>query len=340
MPTRGIIPHWRDWKAIGVVVVGFPLLGIVLGLGLPLVNRTKTTLADTTPALAPAPIDGARAYGYLKEICAIGPRPAGSAANAKQRQMVAQHFTKYGATVREQPFSGVDPLSGAKVDMVNLIGAWHPERKQRVVLGVHYDTRPFPDREDDPVRRKIRYIGANDGGSGVALLMEIAHHLKDLPTTWGVDLVLFDGEDLVYAENGEYCLGSKEFARVYAESLEARGAPRYVAAVVMDMIGDKNVAIQQEQYSLNFARSLVLEIWSVARRLKAGAFRSGVGPAVNDDHLPLNGANIPAIDLIDFRPPPTWHMSHDLPERCSAASLEQVGKVVTAWLALPRSKSR
>ena len=70
----------------------------------------------------------------------------------------------------------------------------------------------------------------------------------------------------------------------------------------------------------------------MARRLKAGAFRNDVGPAVNDDHLPLNGANIPAIDLIDFRPPPTWHMSSDLPERCSAASLEQVGKVVTAWL--------
>ena len=143
------------------------ILTVVFGLGATIVTRLRTTRADTTPALTPAPIDGARAYGYLKQICAIGPRPAGSAANAKQRQMVAQHFTKYGATIREQPFSGDDPQSGAKVDMVNLIGAWHPERTQRVLLGVHYDTRPFPDREQDPVRRQTPYIGANDGGSGV-----------------------------------------------------------------------------------------------------------------------------------------------------------------------------
>ena len=341
MANRGVIPHWRDWKAIVVIVVGFPLLGIILGLGLPIVQRLRTTSADTLPPLSPAPIDGARALGYLKEICAIGPRPAGSSANARQRQMVAQHFNKFGATVREQPFSGVDPRSGARIDMVNLIGAWHPERARRVVLGVHYDTRPFPDRETDPARKRVPYIGANDGGSGVALLMEIAHHLKDLPTSWGVDLVLFDGEDLVYSEVGEYCLGSKAFARAYSESLETHpGGSRYAAALVLDMIGDKTLAIEQEQYSLNFAPRLVQEVWSVARRLKAGVFRNRVGPAVNDDHLPLNNAGIPAIDLIDFRPPPTWHMPHDLPDRCSAASLEQVGRVVTAWLTLPRAQTQ
>ncbi len=336
MTNRGMIPLGRDRKARVVLVAGPLLLVVLVSLGFLMVNRLKTSRADTTPAGAPAAIDGARAYEYLKQICAIGPRPAGSAANAKQRQIVAQHFTKCGGTVREQAFSAADPQSGAQVNMVNLIAAWHPERTQRVLLGVHYDTRPFPDREADPARRRTPYIGANDGGSGVALLMEIAHHLKDLPTTWGVDLVLFDGEDLVYAENGEYCLGSKEFARVYSGG----GGPRYVAAVVLDMIGDKNLAIQQEQYSVNFAPRVVQEVWSVARRLKARAFHSGDGPAVTDDHLPLNNAGIPAIDLIDFRPPPTWHMAKDLPEQCSAASLEQVGKVITAWLALPRSKGR
>jgi hypothetical protein len=339
MPKRGLIPHWRDMQVLGGFYAVPLIIVLVLGMGGALVNRLRTTRADTTPSLTPAAIDGARAYDYLKQICVIGPRPAGSAANARQRQMVSQHFTKHGATVREQPFSGVDPRSGARIDMVNLIGAWHPERTRRVVLGAHYDTRPFPDRETDPARRQVPYIGANDGASGVALLMEIAHHLKDLPTTWGVDLVLFDGEDLVYAENGEYCLGSKHFARAYSESLETRpDGPRYVAALVLDMIGDKNLAIEQEQYSLNFAPRLVQDVWSVARRLKAGAFRNRVGPAVNDDHLPLSNAGIPAIDLIDFRPPPTWHMARDLPDQCSSASLEQVGKVVTAWLTLPRGR--
>jgi hypothetical protein len=340
MPKRGLIPHWRDMQILGGFYAVPLIVVLVLGLGGALVNRLRTTQADTTPSLAPAPIDGERAYGYLKQVCDLGPRPAGSAANARQRQMVAQHFTKYGATVREQPFSGIDPRSGARVDMVNLIGAWHPDRTRRVVLGVHYDSRPFPDREKDPARRQIPYLGANDGGSGVALLMEIAHHLNDLPTTWGVDLVLFDGEDLVYAENGEYCLGSKEFARVYTGALETRrGAPRYDAALVLDMIGDKNLAIEQEQYSLNFAPRLVQEVWSVARRLKATAFGNRQGRAVLDDHPPLNNAGIPAIDIIDFDYP-YGHTSHDLPEPCSAASLEPVGKVVTAWLALPRSQRR
>jgi glutaminyl-peptide cyclotransferase len=338
MTYRGLSPHWRDRKTILAAVLGIPLLGILVGLGLPFVQRLRTTMADTTPSITPAPIDGERAYGYLKQICELGPRPAGSVANAKQRQMVANHFTKYGAAVREQPFSGIDPRSGTKLDMVNLIGAWHPERTQRVLLGAHYDTRPFPDRETDPARRQTPYIGANDGASGVALLMEIAHHLNELPTTWGVDLVLFDGEDLVYSEVGEYCLGSKEFARIYSEAVEkSRVGPRYSAALVFDMVGDKNLALEQEQYSLSFTPRLVNEVWSVARKLKASAFRPRVGPAVNDDHLPLNNASIPAIDLIDFRPPPTWHMARDLPENCSAISLEQVGKVATAWLSMPRT---
>jgi hypothetical protein len=341
MTKRGLTPQGRHRPLrVGTVVV-FLLIALVSGLGVPFVQRLRTSKADATPALAPAAIDGARAYGYLKQVCAIGPRPAGSAANARQRQLVAQHFTKHGATVREQPFSGVDPQSGAKLEMANLIGAWHPERAQRVLIGVHYDTRPFPDQEPDESRRRTPYLGANDGGSGVALLMELAHHMKDLPTTWGVDLVLFDGEDLVYSENGQYCLGSKEFARVYAEGLETRrGAPRYAAGLVLDMIGDKNLAIEQEQYSLNFAPRLVQEVWSVARRLKAGGFHPRVGRAVNDDHLPLNNGGIPAIDIIDFRPPPTWHTVADQPEQCSAASLEQVGKVVTAWLSLPRNQRR
>jgi glutaminyl-peptide cyclotransferase len=343
MPNRESPPRPWPWKVVLPITLGLPMLAVLISLGVPLVTRLKPTRADTPPAptSGAAPIDGARAYGYLKQVCALGPRPAGSAANARQRQLVSKHFTEHGAKVREQPFSAVDPRSGAKLDLVNLIGAWHPERMQRVMLGVHYDTRPFPDQEKVPDRRSIPYLGANDGGSGVALLMEIAHHLKGLPTAWGVDLVLFDAEDLVYAEVGEYCLGSKEFARVYAEGLETqaqarRAGPRYVAGLVLDMVGDKNQAIEQEQYSLNLAPRVVQEVWSVARRLKAGAFRNRIGPAVTDDHLPLNNAGIPAIDVIDFRPPPTWHMASDLPENCSAASLEQVGKVVTAWLALPR----
>ena len=332
------VPRWRPRHplilAIVLVVVAAGLTPVVLRL-----TQSREASANMA-ANPPAPIDGERAYRYLKEICAIGPRPAGSAANARQRALVAKHFKASGATVGEQPFTTNDPRSGAKVNMVNLIGAWNPERAERVVIGVHYDTRPFPDEEPDPARRTLPFIGANDGASGVAMLMEIAHHLNDLPTPWGVDLVLFDGEELVYGRDGDYFLGSKEFARVYVEERERRKRKsRYVAGLVLDMIGDKNLQIDQEPHSIDLQPGLVREVWTVARRLKASAFRNRVGRAVLDDHLPLNNGGIPAIDLIDFDYP-QWHTADDLPEYCSAASLDQVGRVVTAWLAQPRPRRR
>lgn len=300
--------------------------------------------ASSNVSSKPAPIDGKRAYSYLKEICEIGPRPAGSEANTRQRKLVAAHFTKHGGTVREQPFVSQDPLSGARVEMANLIGSWHPERTERVLLGVHYDTRPYPDEDPDPVRRRTPFIGANDGASGVALLMEIAHHLNDLPTPWGVDLVLFDGEELVYGggnqQTGDYFLGSRAYANAYADARDAKKIKyRYVAALVLDMIGDRNLQIDKEPHSLDLQLWLVNDIWAVAKRLKATAFRNRIGRAVNDDHLPLNEGGIPAIDIIDFDYP-HWHTASDLPDQCSAESLEQVGKVVTAWLAQPKRRRR
>jgi Zn-dependent M28 family amino/carboxypeptidase len=293
---------------------------------------------------SPAPIDGRRAYGYLKQICDLGPRIAGSEANARQRKLVAELFTKMGAKVREQPFRVDHPLTGRPVEMANLIGSWQPDRLQRVVIGAHYDTRPHPDQEDDLERRKLPFLGANDGGSGVALLMEIANHLEKMNTPWGVDLVLFDGEELVYGDNprrGEYFLGSWQFGRAYAAQVErGRTKMRYRAGLVLDMVGGRNLQIKREPNSLNFAPGLVREVWALARQLDARSFLDEIArSAINDDHLPLNDAGIPTIDIIDFDYP-YWHKADDLPENCSAESLAEVGRVVTAWLAQPRPRPR
>jgi glutaminyl-peptide cyclotransferase len=341
----------RDDRRIGTVRtlawLGIVLAGVTIALSVAilLIQSVRTSEVQAALAVSPAPIDGARAYRYLKQICAMGRRVAGTEANTKQRQLVARHFEKYGAKVTEQPFTGNDPKTGAKVSMVNLVGSWKPERLSRVVIGAHYDTRPFPDEDRDPAKRTATFLGANDGASGVALLMELAHHLEKLPTTYGVDLVLFDGEELVYGTGangqvGEYFLGSKEFARRYATAVDARKIRyRYVAGLVLDMVGDKDLNIDQERNSLDLAPGLVREVWTVARQLQAAGFRNQVGQAVLDDHLPLNNAGIPAIDLIDFDYP-YWHTSQDLPENCSSASLEQVGRVVTAWLTQPRRRGR
>ncbi len=298
-----------------------------------------TAEAKAVMLAAPPPqIDGQRAFGYLEKICEIGPRTAGSEANTRQRKLVADHFEKAGGTVREQPFRAVHPMTGARLQMANLIGSWHPDRLQRVVIGAHYDTRPQPDQEVDPIRFKLPFIGANDGASGVALLMEIANHLKDLPTTWGVDLVLFDGEELVFGNQpriGEYFLGSDHFAQVYSQAVSRRSSRiRYGAGLVLDMVGGRDLRIKKEPKSVRAAPQLMTEVWGVARALNVSAFRSEYGQEVMDDHLALIRAGIPAIDIIDFEYP-YWHKADDLPENCSAASLAAVGRVVTGWLMLP-----
>lgn len=339
MPNRGWIPSWRDHTMLVggylVWIMGLLVLGLVV-----VPSFAQRLKSEPGAALTPPPVDGERAYQYLKDICAMGPRPAGTPANDALRAKVAAHFKKLGASVVEQPFTGVDPRSGQRVRMTNLVGSWNAERKDRVLVGAHYDTRPFPDEERDPARRNTPFIGANDPASGIALLMELAHHQKDSSTPWGVDLVLFDGEELVYGADGEYFLGSKEFARRYVESPEGRkSGMKYAAGIVVDLIGGKNVQIPQEPHSLDFAQRLVHDVWSVAAKLKATAFRNRVGRAVLDDHLPLNNGGIPAIDIIDFDYP-YWHTADDLPENCSAASLGQVGKVVATWLQQPKPRRR
>ena len=338
-------PQARPWlRIVGLFVV---LTGLGTGAAFLVYPGLRTSMAesaDPPSTLKPAPIDGDRAFGYLKAICAMGPHPAGSPANAKVRQFVADHFTKLGGVVREQPFTGHDPVSNAELSMANLVGSWFPERAERVVLCAHYDSRPFPDEDPNPENRKQPFIGANDPASGIAMLMEIAHHLKDSPTTWGVDLVLFDTEELVYGsgpnQTGEYFLGSKHFAQTYAKARrDKKSKDRIEAAILFDLVGGKNLVVPRDPYSMEFAPSLVNDVWRVAQALKVPQFRSEYGPQVTDDHLPLNNVGIPAIDIIDFHYP-YWHKAADLPENCSGESLAQVGKVVTAWLNKPKLRKR
>ncbi len=287
----------------------------------------------------PAKIDGKRAFSYLTKICDIGPRQAGSEANKRQFEMVEAHFKLMGAEVTPQPWGINHPQTGKRLTLRNLIGSWHPERAERVVIGAHYDTRPHPDEEADPQRHALPFIGANDGASGVALLMEIAHHLNNLNTRFGVDLVLFDGEELVYGNDpdtrrGKYFLGSTEFARRYVENSRARrnNGQWYFGGIVLDMVGGRDLRLPRDPYSMEHAGRLVDEVWSVAAHLRSKSFLNERGPEVTDDHIPLNQAQIPTIDIIDFQYR-FWHTADDVPDNCSAASLEEVGQVVTAWLA-------
>jgi hypothetical protein len=195
------------------------------------------------------PLNALQAYRYLEQICELGPRISGSPAMTRQQELLTKHFEALGGKVIRQEFEARNPLGGENVPMTNLIVQWHPERNERILLCAHYDTRPLPDRDPNPVnRRQGVFLGANDGGSGVAVLMELAHLMPGLEGPYGVDFVLFDGEELVWVdERDPYFLGSNWFARQY----NRRPPPyRYRWGVLLDMVGDADLQIYQEQQSV------------------------------------------------------------------------------------------
>jgi hypothetical protein len=269
----------------------------------------------------------------LEAICNLGPRPSGSAAMDRQRAMLAEHFRAAGATVSGQAFQIRDRRTGKPVHLENLLVSWHPDRTDRVLLAAHYDTRPFPD--NDPVDPKGVFLGANDGARGVAVLMELAAAMPALPGPVGVDFVLFDGEEYVFAPRDPYFLGSTFYARQYLADRQAGRLPHtYRCGVLLDMVGDRDLEIWQEQHSVDWpdTRPVVDAIWDVARRLEVRQFVPRPKHAVQDDHLPLRMiAGIPTCDIIDFDYP-QWHTTADAPAACSAESLDAVGRVMLAWL--------
>jgi hypothetical protein len=286
------------------------------------------------------PLDAPRAFGYLQQMCAIGPRPSGSTGMDKQRAVLKEFFEKAGGKVTFQRFRANNPLGGDAVPMANVIVEWHPERKERILLCAHYDTRPQPDRDPDPNQRQNGvFLGANDGASGVAVLMELAHLMPKLDGPMGVDFVLLDGEELVYVEGRDpYFLGSTWFAQQYVKEPPHH---KYRWGVVLDMVGEANLSIYQDKFSAAWheTRPLVKAIWATAGKLGVKEFIPRVGYVIQDDHLPLrNTGKIPTVDLIDFvdstgmSPPGYWHTTQDNPQHCAPSSLAKVGWVVYEWL--------
>ena len=291
-----------------------------------LVVVIRLASADDKPAVS---LDPQRSFGYLEDICKLGPRPSASVGMTKQQELLDTHFTKLGAQVSLQEFDTPHPQRGTPVRMKNLIVSWHPQAKERVLLCCHYDTRPFPDR--DKSNPQGIFVGANDGGSGVALFMEMGHSLSAIQPTFGVDMVFFDGEEFIFQrDGGKYFLGSEHFAQQYRD----RPPPhRYVCGVLVDMIGDKKLTIRREPNSLKYAPKVNRSVFETARRLGIKEFVPlPMKQEINDDHISLNEvARIPTIDLIDFDYP-AWHTTKDLPSECSGDSLVKVGRVLLEWL--------
>lgn len=326
-------------RHLGWVVGCLAVLGAVVWIVSAgrLFDRGPQPIESLTATPIPARYDGDRAFQDLVQLCNLGPRPSGSPAMTRQQQLLQAFFSQQGATVSMQSFEIRHPEDGSAVPMANLIASWHPTRPKRFLLCAHYDTRPFPDR--DPVNARGRFVGANDGASGTAALMELARQMHDLPDDVGVDIVLFDGEEFIWQQGrDDYFLGSTFFAKKY---LAAPPAVPYRAGILLDMVGDRELSIYYETNSMKYAREVCKSVWQTAARLGVRAFVPRIRHNIDDDHIPLNQiAKIPTVDLIDFdypRPgrlgaPNYWHTEQDIPENCSGQSLAAVVWVVHQWL--------
>lgn len=277
---------------------------------------------------APPVFSGQKAYQILLDFCALGPRNPGSTAHRQAADFIFGHLEKPPFQVKRQAFVFYDSLKRDSLDLVNIIALFHPERKRRIFFSTHWDSRPYADREADTALHRRPILGANDGGSGVAVLLALAELLAEKDPKIGVDLVFFDGED--YGPEGvvsQYLLGSKYFAK---------NAGGYYAefGILLDMVGDSDLTIYQEQYSTLFAGPVVQKVFTRARKLGLSAFVPEVRHTVMDDHVPLLEIGLPVIDLIDFDFP-FWHTLADRPEVCSPKSLEQVGQLLVSLIYEP-----
>lgn len=268
--------------------------------------------------------DGDSAFNYLVKQCEFGPRNPGSRGHEKTFDYLVTEMSLFADSVRVQEFVHFDSGTGIRYDLKNIIASFGISAAKRVLIGAHWDTRPRSDQDKVLSKRNQPLLGANDGASGVAVLLELANVFKKNPPPIGVDLVLFDGED--FGEEGDldrYFLGSRHFAKNFTGQ-----KPEW--AIIIDMIGDANLEIPIERYSFEQNKNLVEMVWSAAERAGATQFKRKLGSYILDDHIMLyEHANIAAINIIDFDYSRggvnLWHTSLDTPEMCSPASLTAVG---------------
>jgi Zn-dependent M28 family amino/carboxypeptidase len=230
-----------------------------------------------------------------------------------------------------QPFVLDDLVNEESYDLTNIIARFKVDEPEQILIGAHWDTRPWADEDPEPEKRNDPIVGANDGASGVAVVLELARILNVSPPPIGVTLVLFDGEDM--GRPGipkSYAQGSLAFAKDLP-------IEKPDEAIILDMIGDAELHIPIERFSYQQNRQLVKKLWGLAKVLNLGAFESRIVHTIYDDHVPLWAeAKIPAVDIIDFNYPNSyknyWHTTQDLPENCSAESLGQVGTLLVHYI--------
>lgn len=277
------------------------------------------------------------AYAFIQAQVDFGARVPGTPAHKACGDYLSSKLKTYGATVMEQR-AEITHYDGKNLTIRNIIGSWNPENEKRILLFAHWDSRPFADEETDIRRQQQPIAGADDGGSGVGVLLEIARQLHQRPVEVGIDIIFFDLEDWgqpLFDKNpvqGDWwCLGSQYWAeQPHVENYEA------AYGILLDMVGANNATFLKEGYSMQYAPGVVEKIWSTASRLGYGShFLSRSGGYITDDHVPVNThQRAPSVDIINLKGDtrtgfaPHWHTLLDDMRNIDRHTLKVVGQTV------------
>lgn len=278
------------------------------------------TASQTPQTPAGATFDGARAFEHLKAQVAIGPRPAGSAGIRQTRAYLTRQLSAMGLTVQEQPFVATTPIG--PVEMVNLIVVLPGKRTDRILFTGHYDTKLY---------KNLVFVGASDGGSSAAVLLELVRSLKDRPREFTYEFVWFDGEEAVV--EWDIDTDSTYGSRYYVQAAQkAKALAGVKAMILVDMVGHRELQIERDSHSAPWLTDI---IWAAAKRLGHGRIFLDVTTTIEDDHLHFVRAGVPSVDIIDlnhFIARGHWHTAGDNLDAVSARSLQIVGDVLLASL--------
>ena len=273
---------------------------------------------------APVEFNGRTAFSYVEKQMSFGPRIPNKPGHRQTGDWLLAELRARADTVIVQEIRHVT-RSGETLRLRNFFARFRPQATERVLLLAHWDTRPMADKSENLGLQRMPVPGANDGASGVAVLLGVADALKAKPSTIGVDLLFVDGEDYGdFADSSDVLIGSRWFA--------AHQPPGYqpLFAVLFDMVGDKDLQVFQEAQSVAFAPEVVQRVWRVAaERGHERQFIPSVRHTLTDDHVSLQKAGIRAIDVVDFDYP-YWHTTEDTIDKVSAESLQIVGDVAVA----------
>ena len=305
-------------------------------------NATSSGVPSSTAASREMPRFSAdSAYQFVASQCDFGPRVPGSDAQKACAKWLQNELLRHGATVKLQE-GEMTAYNGTKLPVINIMGSFNPDAKMRVLLISHWDSRPFADNDPDPAKRKQPVMGANDGASGVGILLELARLCNEKLPQVGIDIFLTDAEDYGAPDDWKGTHDEKWWAlgtQMWCKQAAKEGY-RAQYGILLDMVGSANATFYREYYSERYASSFVNEIWQTAARLGYGdLFINQGGGGVTDDHVFVNRMlQIPCVDIIDTRTDtdgtfcPEWHTTYDTIDNISRETLGKVGRVLVSLL--------